>query len=105
WPVLYHHLSVVRRMPEKPKHDPLKTVTESPISDVFEGRHPTTSEKEWAEKTLAPTLEKAHSTSLYASRSPRRLELRSIPRLSRPAALHTRHSLHRLPRQTLDDAH
>src|SRR5271163_1953833 len=54
WPVLYHHLSVVRRMPEKPKHDPLKTVTESPISDVFEGRHPTTSEKEWAEQTLAP---------------------------------------------------
>jgi methylmalonyl-CoA mutase, N-terminal domain len=33
-------------------------VAESPISDVFEGRHPSTSEKEWAEKMLAPTLEK-----------------------------------------------
>ncbi|MFZ0286022.1 MAG: methylmalonyl-CoA mutase family protein [Terriglobales bacterium] len=33
-------------------------VAESPISDVFEGRHPSASEKEWAEKTLAPTLEK-----------------------------------------------
>src|SRR5579863_2435046 len=34
-------------------------VAESPISDVFEGRHPSASEKDWAEKTLAPTLEKA----------------------------------------------
>ncbi|MGO9650311.1 MAG: methylmalonyl-CoA mutase family protein [Terriglobales bacterium] len=33
-------------------------VAESPISDVFEGRHPSASEKDWAEKTLAPTLEK-----------------------------------------------
>jgi methylmalonyl-CoA mutase N-terminal domain/subunit len=33
-------------------------VAESPISDVFEGRHPSASEKEWAEKTLAATLEK-----------------------------------------------
>jgi methylmalonyl-CoA mutase N-terminal domain/subunit len=33
-------------------------VAENPASDVFEGRHPTASEKEWAEKTLAPTLEK-----------------------------------------------
>jgi len=33
-------------------------VAESPIADVFEGRHPSTSEKAWAEKTLAPTLEK-----------------------------------------------
>jgi methylmalonyl-CoA mutase N-terminal domain/subunit len=33
-------------------------VAESPISDMFEGRHPSASEKEWAEKTLAPTLEK-----------------------------------------------
>ena len=37
-----------------------KTVAESPIADVFEnGRHPSESEKQWAEKTLAPTLEKA----------------------------------------------
>ncbi len=35
-----------------------KQVADSPIADVFEGRHPSASEKEWAEKTLAPTLEK-----------------------------------------------
>jgi methylmalonyl-CoA mutase N-terminal domain/subunit len=35
------------------------TVTESPIQDVFEARRPSAAEKEWAEKTLAPTLEKA----------------------------------------------
>ncbi len=34
-------------------------VAESPIADVFEGRHPSAREKQWAEKTLAPTLEKA----------------------------------------------
>jgi methylmalonyl-CoA mutase N-terminal domain/subunit len=33
-------------------------VAESPISDVFEGRHPSASEKDWAERTLGPTLEK-----------------------------------------------
>src|SRR6202162_2277076 len=33
-------------------------VADSPIADVFEGRHPSAAEKEWAEKTLAPTLEK-----------------------------------------------
>ncbi|HVO62057.1 MAG TPA: methylmalonyl-CoA mutase family protein [Terriglobales bacterium] len=36
-----------------------RTVTDSPISDVFEGRNPSESEKEWAETTLAATLEKA----------------------------------------------
>ncbi len=40
-------------MPEKKPQ-----VADSPIADVFEGRHPSASEKEWAEKTLAPTLEK-----------------------------------------------
>ena len=40
--------------------DPKKpTVAETPIQDVFEDRHPTAAEKQWAEKTLAPTLEKA----------------------------------------------
>jgi methylmalonyl-CoA mutase, N-terminal domain len=34
-------------------------VAETPISDVFEGRAPSASEKVWAEKTLAPSLEKA----------------------------------------------
>ncbi len=36
-----------------------KGVSESPATDVFESdRHPSESEKQWAEKTLAPTLEK-----------------------------------------------
>jgi methylmalonyl-CoA mutase N-terminal domain/subunit len=42
----------------KPKKDQ-STVAESPIADIFEGRHPSESEKRWAEDTLAPTLEKA----------------------------------------------
>src|SRR6201982_3335777 len=34
-------------------------VAENPIADVFDGRHPSEREKQWAEKTLAPTLEKS----------------------------------------------
>ncbi len=34
-------------------------VAENLISDVFEERNPSDSEKQWAEKTLAPTLEKS----------------------------------------------
>ena len=34
-------------------------IVERPISDVFEGRQPSAQEKDWAENTLAPTLEKA----------------------------------------------
>ncbi|MCI0354435.1 MAG: methylmalonyl-CoA mutase family protein [Acidobacteria bacterium] len=37
---------------------PGEKLAESPIADVFEGRHPSESEKQWAEKTLAPALEK-----------------------------------------------
>jgi methylmalonyl-CoA mutase N-terminal domain/subunit len=33
-------------------------VAESPVADVFENRRPSEAEKDWAEKTLAPTLEK-----------------------------------------------
>ena len=33
-------------------------VAENPITDVFQDRHPSDSEKQWAEKTLSPTLEK-----------------------------------------------
>jgi methylmalonyl-CoA mutase, N-terminal domain len=33
-------------------------VAESPLAEVFEGRHPSASEKAWAEKTLGPTLDK-----------------------------------------------
>ena len=44
-------------MPDK--KPPKPQVAENPIADVFEGRHPSPSEKDWAEKTLLPTLEKA----------------------------------------------
>ena len=44
-------------MPEK--KPPKPQVAENPIADVFEGRHSSQSEKDWAEKTLLPTLEKA----------------------------------------------
>src|SRR3954463_13504884 len=40
------------------KKDP-SSLAESPIADVFEGRHPSDSEKAWAETTLAKTLEKS----------------------------------------------
>ncbi|HEU4413789.1 MAG TPA: methylmalonyl-CoA mutase family protein, partial [Candidatus Angelobacter sp.] len=40
------------------KKDP-SGIAESPIAEVFEGRHPSESEKQWAETTLAKTLEKA----------------------------------------------
>ena len=36
-----------------------RQIAENPASDVFEGRRPSDAEREWAEKTLAPTLEKA----------------------------------------------
>ena len=41
------------------KKSPKSQVTESPIAEVFEKRHPSPAETEWAEETLAPTLEKA----------------------------------------------
>jgi methylmalonyl-CoA mutase N-terminal domain/subunit len=45
---------------DMPDKKPLKPqIAESPITDVFEGRHPSQAEQSWAEKTLAPTLEKA----------------------------------------------
>src|SRR5882762_4655277 len=42
-------------------------VAESPISDVFEGRQPSAPEKEWAEKTLLPTLDKAPEKPIGAA--------------------------------------
>jgi methylmalonyl-CoA mutase N-terminal domain/subunit len=44
--------------------DPKKTsseppIVENPVADVFEDRHPSPAEISWAERTLAPTLEKA----------------------------------------------
>ena len=40
------------------KH-PNNPVADSPVADVFEGRHPSASEKKWAEEMLAKSLEKA----------------------------------------------
>ena len=114
---------------EKP---PKSQVAESPIADVFEGRHPAESEKDWAEKTLLPTLEKSpekpigaatginldeHGTRplyhhfrrpdpapVHAGRSSSRLERRKVSWLSRTAAVHARHSRHRLSRQAFHHA-
>jgi methylmalonyl-CoA mutase N-terminal domain/subunit len=47
--------------------DKKKTTVESPIADVFEGRHPSTGEKQWAEKTLQPALEKAPERPIGAA--------------------------------------
>ncbi|HEU5401152.1 MAG TPA: methylmalonyl-CoA mutase family protein [Terriglobales bacterium] len=44
-----------------------KLTAESPVSDVFEGRHPSESEKQWAESTLAKTLEKAPEKPIGAA--------------------------------------
>src|SRR5580704_153456 len=46
-------------MPGQKKNNSKPQVAESPIADVFEGRHPSESEKRWAEKTLASTLDKS----------------------------------------------
>jgi methylmalonyl-CoA mutase, N-terminal domain len=42
-------------------------VAETPISEIFEGRHPSASEKQWAEKTLAPALEKGPEKPIGAA--------------------------------------
>ena len=42
-------------------------VAEIPISDVFEGRRPSATETDWAEKTLAPTLDKAPEKPIGAA--------------------------------------
>ncbi len=39
---------------------------ESPIADVFDGRTPSDAEKQWAEKTLAPALEKGGERAIGA---------------------------------------
>jgi methylmalonyl-CoA mutase N-terminal domain/subunit len=45
-------------MPQSRKPYSKPKLAESPITEVFEGRHPSEQEKQWAEKILAPTLEK-----------------------------------------------
>src|ERR1035441_3883559 len=45
-----------------------KVLAESPVTDLFEnGRHPSESEKQWAEKTLAPNLEKGPEKPIGAA--------------------------------------
>jgi len=51
-------------MDKKPSNPP---VAENPIADVFENRHPSEQEKDWAEKILAPTLEKATERPIGAA--------------------------------------
>src|SRR5258706_252503 len=56
-------------MPEKkPNASVTKpAVAERPVSDVFEGRQPSAQERNWAEKTLQPTLEKAPEKPIGAA--------------------------------------
>src|SRR6195256_2479428 len=56
-------------MPEKkPNASVTKPiVAESPITDIFEDRRPSASEKKWAENTLARTLEKAPEKPIGAA--------------------------------------
>ena len=42
-------------------------IAESPVAEVFEGRHPAESEKRWATGTLAKTLEKAPEKPIGAA--------------------------------------
>src|SRR6266849_4443772 len=56
-PTLFYDRTNRVHMPDK--KPPKSQVAENPIADVFEGRHPSPAEKDWAEKTLLPTLEKA----------------------------------------------
>src|SRR5512146_601467 len=44
-----------------------KNAAERPVGDVFEGRHPSDSEKQWAESTLSKTLEKAPERPIGAA--------------------------------------
>src|SRR5438132_2129279 len=44
-----------------------KSLVDAPVQDVFEGRHPSDSEKQWAEKTLAPALEKSPERAIGAA--------------------------------------
>src|SRR4051812_18069235 len=41
------------------KQVPASAVDASPINDVFEGRHPSEAERQWAERTLAPLIDKS----------------------------------------------
>jgi len=43
---------------EKTGNKGSRTITENPMRDTFDDRHPSAAEREWAEKTLLPALEK-----------------------------------------------
>jgi methylmalonyl-CoA mutase, N-terminal domain len=53
-------------MADQKKPQSQAQVSESPIQDVFDGRHPAESEKKWAEQTLGPALEKAPERAIGA---------------------------------------
>jgi methylmalonyl-CoA mutase N-terminal domain/subunit len=60
-------VSLEPRMAEnKPQSKSVKSIVESPISDLFESRRPSQSERDWAEKTLAPTLDKSPEKAIGA---------------------------------------
>src|SRR5262245_35134795 len=54
-------------MADQSKKKKDSSIAESPIGDVFEGRHPSDPEKRWAETTLAKTLEKAPEKPIGAA--------------------------------------
>jgi methylmalonyl-CoA mutase N-terminal domain/subunit len=51
-------------MEKKPSQPP---VAENPVADVFENRHPSAGEKDWAEKTLAPAITKSSERPIGAA--------------------------------------
>lgn len=52
---------------KKTKNIDQSTLAESPVTDVFQDRHPSDSERQWAEKTLGPTLEKSPEKPIGAA--------------------------------------
>jgi methylmalonyl-CoA mutase N-terminal domain/subunit len=54
-------------MADKTKANIQSDIADTPISEIFEGRHPSPSEKQWAEKTLAPALEKGPEKPIGAA--------------------------------------
>jgi methylmalonyl-CoA mutase N-terminal domain/subunit len=54
-------------MPPKKPSVSTNSVSESPISELSENRHPSASEKRWAEKTLLPSLEKSPEKPIGAA--------------------------------------
>src|ERR1051326_4854856 len=55
---------IARPSGKSPNHS---RVAENPLEELVENRHPSAGEKAWAEKTLAPTLEKAPERAIGAA--------------------------------------